>query len=921
MVNLVIEGIILLASAFVAYSAARQAKRLKAGTGTTTMVQSSTQDRQIVYGRRCVGSIQDYIFTSGDNNKYLNYIMLLGDGPFESVDELWLDNVKCPLVASGAGFVPTGTIIQSDGTTVTNPWIGKIYVEFRMGTLSQTALAVGVDPGGRWTSTDKLVGCCCAWVQLLYDTTAFASGVPNISFVVKGRNDIWDPRDSTYKYTDNPALCLAHYLRLQDLGPGLPSGEIGQDELIAAANICDEIVDMKAACAALSGLTPIKRYTFNAVVTMSDNSEDIINNFLAAMAGWRVYTAGQFKMYAGAWIEPTFTVDKSMLISDPTSSTRTSKINRLNQVYGTFCKESNNWQSTAYPAFINPDFVTADGGSLPVEVDFDFVNNIPTARRLAKISLMESRFSGTCSLKTDIRGMRAVAGQPIYLNIPELGFNNAVMMVVNHQWGVNNGAIEVQLDLKETDTSIWDWDPEVDDDKCDNQDAPPIGKMPQGPVPEPGGGGGGVDPGHYIDLLPSPSGIYGYGECRMMTRDGSFCGFKEEAGQESDPPRFYRERTKIGTMALKEYNNSGCSDGGNSNSGQINAPDYTDQTPYVSSGYVTWQRINASTVRFTVHCTTNEPGGTAEMGVLADNNAGGDTPQINGRLNGQTGDLNVGYYNTYPVHAWCRVGRYHFGGLYGSFSAPSVVCVDANNILISDLEDVWNLDDDYGPHLSDVPPTCAITETDTSTKTVDGVVQPGGPSESDFAGSFSEIASLTPTMRELAGTNTCIQTGTGPLRYKKATGEMTETLSNEDMIDDVIKRAIGGYDSILDVPDSQLDSVMLCLYAYNHSCCHAYVSPRTGDEGKDVFIREAKVKGHVRGDLLIEGHQYTMTIYFYRRTYGTGDFVPFSIQEKDFTASADNCLRGYATPDWYRIPNDDGMETIVDHVGVEDVTT
>ena len=58
------------------------------------MVQSSTQDRQIVYGRRCVGSIQDYIFTSGDNNKYLNYIMLLGDGPFESVDELWLENRK-----------------------------------------------------------------------------------------------------------------------------------------------------------------------------------------------------------------------------------------------------------------------------------------------------------------------------------------------------------------------------------------------------------------------------------------------------------------------------------------------------------------------------------------------------------------------------------------------------------------------------------------------------------------------------------------------------------------------------------------------------------------------------------------------------------------------------------------------------------
>ena len=941
--TIVIYGLYAL-TAIVAVSAYMEAKRLKkTGSGTTTMIQSATQARQIIYGRRRIGGIEVFIFTNGTNNEYLNFILALCDGPIQQVEELWFDNVKCPLAASGAGWVPTGTVLNSDGTYSANPWIGHVYVEYRLGTLDQTALAIGVDPSGHWGETDKMVGVACAWVQMKYDTTVFANGVPNISFVCKGRNDIWDPRLPTTSgdpyptaYTDNPALCQNHYVMLPDLGPGLSVNEIGVDELIAAANICDEIVPTKPSCASRSGYVPQKRYTFDGVISMDDSAEDIINNFIASMAGTRVYSGGKWRVYAGAWVEPTFTVDKSILIANVTASTRTSKINRVNQVFGTFTLESNNWQATDYPAYEKSDFVTDDGGPLPNQVDFDWANTIPLARRLAKINLMRSRFSGTCSIKTDVNGLRCEAGLPILLYIPELGYvdpdNSAKgmpMLVVTWQWSVgSDGAIEISMDLQQVDPSIWDWDPELDDDKCDNATSPPIGVIPRGPVPIPGGGGGGGNPGRYPDLLPSPA-VYGYAECRMKTCQGSFCGFKEEDGQESDPPRFYKDRTKVGTISLKEYNNSGCSDGGGSSSGQLNPPDYDGGGGDTATGYVTWYRLNNTTLRFTGHCSSTL--GTPKIHIGGSINNGGDPIQYTFR-DGETWDRDLGYFsNEMPVTIWSFVGRYNYGDQWGapSSAAPgtTVVCYSLN-CQMHDTEDTWNLEDDYRPHLATTPPTCAITETDTSTKTIDGVPQGGGPSESDFPAGTTEVTSLTATLRTIAGTESCIQKSPSPLRYQKASGEMTETLSQEDTIDDVIKRALAEtsppyatYDDILSVPDSELDPVVDCQPASNHGCCHAYVSLRTGTEKKDVFIREGKVKLHAKPEDLIEGHSYTLTAYFYRRNYGTGDFVYFSNQAKDFTASADDCVKGYASPLWYRIPNDDGYETIVDRVELVDTTS
>lgn len=86
------------------------------------------------------------------------------------------------------------------------------------------------------------------YVRLTFDPEVFPVGLPNISATVVGRNDIIDGRDDSTGYTTNVALCQAHYLSLNPEGPKFDlANDLDQDEWDAAANVCDEQVDLIAA--------------------------------------------------------------------------------------------------------------------------------------------------------------------------------------------------------------------------------------------------------------------------------------------------------------------------------------------------------------------------------------------------------------------------------------------------------------------------------------------------------------------------------------------------------------------------------------------------------------------------------------------------------------------------------------------------
>ena len=887
------------------------------------MVRNSVEIRNAaVYGKDCLsGPVAYWKKTGSGSSEYHYFVVILNaDHPLTSIDTVRWGDTELTLDEGGA---------------VTNTGLsGYLWITKHLGAMDQAAdAALMAASGGEWTADHRLQGIPYLVVKMKWDATVFPNGLENVSAIIHGKA-VYDLRDDdqdmddpdTWLWSENSALCAADYLH-GELGAAYGT-EINDDELIASANNSDEYIELIC----LPGTE--KRYRTNGPVSSGDTPETIINQLCGAMAGTCVFSGGEWFVLSGMWREPSMsalTVDD--LLGQVSANLNLSRKDLCNTVTGTFLSPADGYAPIAFKPYKSVAALAEDDGKvLTQDIALPLTNSNSAAQRLAKIYCQRIRRQATVMLTVNLKAMQCRGGDVIPFTYAPNYWTAATFEVA--EWKLNlpteekNPMHSVSLTLRKTDAGIWDWNPATDEQCADDvptpgNRAPGQWSAPQIPPSSPGGGG---DPGHYPDLTGTlPSGaVYGFPECRMKSGSGSFCGFVEKAGHVSDPPRFYKKRTLAGTLTMKVYNNADCDDGGGPSSGHLDAPELNLGGADITNGYADWERIDDWTVRITGHCTSG--GGAPNLLITGSVNHAG-APIATNLNNGDHVDIDLhAFSDTCPVTIWVTVRRYNFGWVTGASSEVATLCHDLN-YCVSELVDVWDLTQDYGPHLADVPPLCMIAQTDYSTKTLNGVLQGGGPDLSDFPEGFLSVVSSTATLYELAGSESCIETGASPLRYTKVTGTLTETLDEEDMIEDVIKRAMtetsppyASYDSILDVPDAELDSVADCAAANNHGCCDAYISLRTGAEQKDVFIRESKVKGHAMPADLIEGHDYVLTIYYTRRNYGTGDFVTFSNQTKDFTASADDCAKGYVTPLWYRLPNDDGFETIVDRIEVEDVT-
>lgn len=230
-----------------------------------------TAERVIVYGRTRIGGTRVYAATTGDNNKYLHQIVAICDGPVQSI-ALVLDGVEQTL--DGSGVVNT-----TDGE-----FAGKVRCLFGLGAENQTANATAVSELPQWTDDHRLLGVAYAYLRFEYDEEVFQSGLPEVSFVVEGRNDIYDPRTDTTGYSANSALCWAHYLTTAKTGPRADyATEIDEDELIVAANICDENVTLAGDALELLEGYKARQIAQNGALNVNETGLQAVKEFFVAL--------------------------------------------------------------------------------------------------------------------------------------------------------------------------------------------------------------------------------------------------------------------------------------------------------------------------------------------------------------------------------------------------------------------------------------------------------------------------------------------------------------------------------------------------------------------------------------------------------------------------------------------------------------
>ena len=283
----------------------------------------------------------------------------------ESFEEIYINDEVATIDGSG---------------TVTSPsrYQGKIKIYEHLGSPNQAADSNLVSAVSNWTGNHRLRGIAYLYCKFTFDVDAFPNNVPEITAVIKGKK-VYDPRNTTTAWSDNPALCVRDYLTsLQAMDLGEATANINDTAFTTAANICDET-------STDAGTT---RYTANGAFTTGIEPQELLNDLMTSMGGTIWYTQGYWTVKAANWTAPVLDLNEDDLRSGITVSTRHSRRDNFNVVNGTFKGEESNWQVTDYPPVTNAAFVTADNGQeSPIDLELPWTDNSIEARRIARILL------------------------------------------------------------------------------------------------------------------------------------------------------------------------------------------------------------------------------------------------------------------------------------------------------------------------------------------------------------------------------------------------------------------------------------------------------------------------------------------------------------------------------------------------------
>ena len=212
--------------------------------GSTQQFRQPVTERKIVYGEvRTSGAILYAGVT--DDNRYLHMVIEMASHEVEDIGEIYINSDSVPPDA-----------LDADGMMTTGRYADHIRFRKHLGSDDQLAdpdLIAGVP---EWTDAHRLRGIAYIYVRMEWNRDIYVSGIPNISAWVRGKKCL-DPRDDVEKYTANIALQSNDYLTNDFYG--LNAENVNQDEVIGAANTCDEIVEV----------TNVD-YPFDAVVASTD---------------------------------------------------------------------------------------------------------------------------------------------------------------------------------------------------------------------------------------------------------------------------------------------------------------------------------------------------------------------------------------------------------------------------------------------------------------------------------------------------------------------------------------------------------------------------------------------------------------------------------------------------------------------------
>ena len=456
------------------------------------MVKQAITNRRVVYGTAKVSGPIVFMETT-DNDKYLHMAIVLAAHEVTNIFQIYIDDEP----------VGTGNINGFVGGEYKN----KIRIKTHFGSPDQVADPdLVAESNGLWTNDHRLQGVAYVYVRLEFDQDVFPNGIPNISAMVHGK-EVYDVRDDTTHFSTNPALCIRDYLLDTDYGLGVSTSEINNASFIEAANECDELVNLSGeekgerlgvnpvpytteyttggfsyTAMAAQGMSSTNvqnmdydnRYTMNGTFETNQTPKSIIENMLTSLNGTFTYTAGEFALKAASYITPSDTLTQDILRSGVSVKSKESRRDQFNAVKGVFVFQGMGFKPTDYPTITSSTFVAEDNGeTVFANIDFPYTVTPAIAQRLAKIALYANRQQLSLVFPCNLSAYKYQVGDTVMVTLERYGFSSKVFEVASWALALDqdqNGQpfLGVDLVLKETSSSVYDWNADEKSFRLDN---------------------------------------------------------------------------------------------------------------------------------------------------------------------------------------------------------------------------------------------------------------------------------------------------------------------------------------------------------------------------------------------------------------------------------------------------------------------
>jgi len=442
------------ASLLQASSARKKMKRALAGMGLdqgrTEMIKDPLAPRRMIYGQCRVGGVITFFRqpTPTDNTgaPQQHYMVLtLAAHECHAIENIRIDNQEVTLDAQG---------IVTNG-----PYKNKIQIRKFLGKQSgeRDLQWEGLGNNLGWSSSHLGRGIARLHVRLEWDAEVFLSGIPQITALVSGAK-VYDPRSSsqsptnpsTWAFSDNSALCAAHFLHTRK---GVPYSRIDTGALITAANICDEPGGYKTNGCYIYDQPPLAA----------------LEELAETMAGDIIDTGGKWTIRAGGWVGPVMHLTDNDLRGPLRVNPVQPRSDFFNAVRGTYYSPQNDWAPADFPAVATHGLGSVDAHkNIWKDVAYPYIISSGQARKVANIDIQRARQALTIEADFHPRLLACTVGDVITITRPRLGWDKKLFEIrewtfktIASEGGQGEAALAVGIVATETAPQIFGAGPKL----------------------------------------------------------------------------------------------------------------------------------------------------------------------------------------------------------------------------------------------------------------------------------------------------------------------------------------------------------------------------------------------------------------------------------------------------------------------------